>query len=225
MRHLHDLPSDFPGKEKALKWDTGSRMPEYLYDSTETFTGKTTVGEDFEMPFTTHLAMAELDYEVAGGERYIVSGANKIGIELLTDEQLAAVAIADKIQKQIDVEDPTRNTVAHIKRVMINEDGVLCITKSNGNTDFLSSKPTAAVKHVESLGAVTFATTLRGYKGVFTYDKADIGAFVPADLAGEVNAFAVVDNPRLVNDEDGHDEFQIARLMLLNVEADSDYPL
>lgn len=226
MNFVHEIPKEFPGEEFALRWDYDNGGGEFIYEVNGIRYGNTTSGEAFGLPKVQYWALSEIDFDMPNGEKYIDSPAAKVGYEILDESQLAAVGVAKAIEAQIKEQDPSRNTFAHLREVRISEDGLVYVTQTEEGAMLQPDEPLAAVEAIRSLGVVDFATSTRGYYGFFKYDKADLGAFIPDEIANEVNAYAVIDDPRIVTSVDGESgyDYQIAKLMLFNVKTDLDYP-
>lgn len=222
MNLIDDYPEHFPGKEFSLQWGT-PEDPEYIYEINYVDYATTTSGQTLAIPDIWYRSLAEVDISI-WGHPYTDSGAGKIGIELLTDSQQKALETAAHIDELRRSESPERNTFAGIREVKRDRNGALYITSTEEGARLQDDEPIGAVSNAKTLGVIDFATATRGYYGYFKYDKADLEAFIPEELAG-VNAYMVIDNPRVVVGENGEHDFQIARIMLLNAQLDLDSPV
>ena len=222
MNLIDSYPEHFPGKEFALQWGTPEN-PEHIYEINYVDYCTTTSGQVLAIPDIWYRALTEVDASF-WKHPYIDSGAGRIGIELLTDSQRKALEIATQIDELRKDENPERNTFAGIREVKRDRNGALYITSTEEGSRLQGDEPFAAVSKAEVMGVIDFATTVRGYYGFFKYDKADLDAFIPTELAG-ANAYMVIDEPRVVVGINGEHDFQIARIMLLDAQSDLDFPV
>lgn len=222
MNFLDKPPENFPGKEFGLEWGTPD-MREYIYEINYVDYATTTSGQQLVIPDIWYRALAEADAGLYG-HPYVDSAAGKVGVDLLTEPQQEALRIADSIEQKRKDESPERNSFAGTRELKRDNNGVLYITRTDEGARLQDSEPFAAVSQAQVLGYIDFATTTRGYYGFFKYDKADLEAFTPNELAG-ANAYMIIDEPRVVVGKNGEHDYQIARVMLLDAQADLDFPL
>lgn len=219
MNITNQIPEHFPGKEFSRQWGR-----EYIYEIDWIRVGTTTSDSQLVVPAIEYRAFAELNTEFWKAP-YLDCAAGKIGEGLLNEGQRQAVQIAAGIEKQIKNDDPELNTFASLREVKLDRNGLLYVTTTEEGSRLQGDEPFAAVRNVKALGVVDFATSVRGYYGFFKYDKADLSAFVPDDLLDIANGYAWIDEPRVVVGPNGEHDYQVARMMLLQVETDLDFPL
>ncbi|MEK7059307.1 MAG: hypothetical protein AAB971_00945 [Patescibacteria group bacterium] len=222
--YLSDQPNEhFPGKELSLQWGEGQHA-EYIYEIGWLKHGVTTSGDRVILPDIEYRTYAEWPKRDEPGIEYVDGGAGKIGEHLLTDGQREAIEKARQIEVQKDEESPDVNTFASMRELAVAKNDVVYARAPEEGMRLHEDEPFCAVKSLRRLGVVDFATAVGGYYGFFKYEQADLDAFVPDELKGIANAFTFVDEPRVVVGPNGEHNYQIARIMLFEAEADLDYP-
>lgn len=219
MNITDTLPEAFPGKDLSTKWGG-----EYIYELSHVRYGRTTdTDEIITIPDIEYRAFAEMAYGLS--DRYIDSGAGKIGEEVLTSGQLRAIKIAGQIETRRQAEDPTLDNFVSLRKIKLdnNEQMYICSPREGASLD--SDVPFAAVGSAKKLGIIDFATAVQGYYGFFKYNARDIDEFIPEELAGQANAYSIIDEPRIVVGANGERDYQIVKILLLDVDSDLDFNL
>ncbi len=212
-------PESFPGKEFSQQWGDESI---YEIDHVQ-YAHTTGVGETIVIPDIEYRAVAEVTW---GSEtEYIDGGAAKIGEALLDEDQRQAIEKAKEIEQRRAAEDPTVSNFVGLRQVRYDNNGQLyiCMPKEGGRLQ--SSDPFAVARSVEKLGIIDFATATLGYYGFFKFNAADIGEFVPVELKDKANAYVMIDDPRVIVGVNGEYDYQIVKMLLLDVETDLEFPL
>lgn len=222
MQMSDTIPEHFPGKEFCLS-DPMERYPEYIYELNWLKFAKTTQGSPVVIPYIEYRAFVELDTSI-WTMPYADASASKIAFNLLTESQQQAIVRAQVVEQQIKDADPIHNEFVGLRRLDVDNNGLIYVSESEEGSSLHNERPFAAAKSVEALGTIDFATSVRGYYGWFKYDEADIDASVPNNLADRANAYTRIDQPRLVTGLDSESDYHIARVMLLDVEIDNVFP-
>lgn len=217
-----NIPEYFPGKEFATDVSWG-RWENYLYERCWLRHAHTTNGQQIALPL--------IEYRFAGWSKDpedsfgVDESAYRITYDLLDDSQKAAIAKARRLGALRRSEDPNRNTFAGLRALGITKDRLIYTCAPEEGQVLHNDVPFCAVKSLDVLGIVDFATETWGYYGFFEYDQADMDAFVPPALYGQANAYLFIDDKRIVIDSNGKDDIHIAKVMLLRVESDLDFPI
>lgn len=220
MEQRDKLPENFPGTDLAMSWTDRYHHTGYLYEVNHVYYAKTTSGDQVLLPYIEYRSLIFVTRAIWGSD-YLDSRIARISEALLTAEQQQAVVTAASIENRRNNDDPTLSDFTPIREIEQGEDGLLYVGTPDAEGDF---EPFAAVKSLQRLGNSYFANAVEGYYGIFNYNEADIPAFIPSRIANNVNAYKVIDTPRIIIGENDERNFQIARIMLFNVTIDLDYP-
>lgn len=147
---------------------------------------------------------------------------------MLTFQQSVAISLAHELERKRQREDPTRSVFSHLRRLEIDENGLMFVAAPEQGKGPDRLQKYAAIKTAKPLAVVDFATIHdpRANRKEFAYDQADVDAFVPPLIAEEANSYAFVDQARNVATADGMNiEAQIGRIMLFTTETDMSFPI
>lgn len=206
---------------------------EYHYQISNVRPYRTTTGQVGHLPDIAYRAYAY----GSDDKRTLYDGsAPSVPREMVTPEQRQAIALAHSLEEQRRNQDPDRSVFSHLRRVEIDNSGLLYVAAPEEGKGMDRVEPYAAAKAVEQLAIVDFATIYNEgtNRKFFRYDQADITHFVPEE-AENANSYAFIDDQRLVypqeefvyrgrGSEQGP-EAQVGKIMLLNVETDMRFPV
>lgn len=204
----HEPYYDFPGLEYCVA-DRSPSGTAYSYEVYGVEYGTTTSGQVVPVPHIEHWSRAVHN----SGEMWD-GPAGTLDERLLTPPQQDALRKAQVIKSMRQGDDAGLPTFSSLSKVNMAPNDLLYVSEPHDETT-----PYAAVRSLQTVGDIDFVTAVRGHYMVFRYHPADIASFVPEGME-DANAYRCIDTPRVIVDQNGNPDFQIAQVRLYAAEVD-----